>query len=221
VLYLYSLLDLRYTAGVLFKNFHQDLQDAKAFIAEAQRRQTEQYNKKRRAVDPDTFKIGDKVLLSGVNISPKTSIHSKLSPLWYGPFEITKSYPDTDNFGLDLPPHWKVHRTFHVSLLKPYHENDDKRFPNRALSKPPPVVIEIDSDEEEWEVDKVLDFKEKRGKDMYLVRWKGYGRDEDSWEPVEHLEHAEEAIEEFHKVYGSRASLLEKNKKNRKKRARK
>src|SRR5690606_17036503 len=42
-------------AGVLFKNFHQDLQDAKAFIAEAQRRQTEQYNKKRRAVNPDTF----------------------------------------------------------------------------------------------------------------------------------------------------------------------
>src|SRR5690606_2159241 len=128
----------------------------------------------------------------------------------------TKVHTDTDNFELDLPPHWKVHRTFHASLLKPYHENDNERFPNRALSKPPPVVIEIDSDEHEWEAERLLDFKVKKGKDHYLVRWKGYGKNEDTWEPVGNLGNAKELIEDFHKVYGPRVSLLRKKKRSKK-----
>jgi Chromo (CHRromatin Organisation MOdifier) domain len=32
---------------------------------------------------------------------------------------------------------------------------------------------------------------------MYLVRWKGYTRDNDLWEPEEHLENASEAIQAY------------------------
>ena len=40
-----------------------------------------------------------------------------------------------------------------------------------------------------------------RGKDKYLVRWKGFTAESDTWEGRENLENAKEAIEEFEKEY--------------------
>ncbi|MCO5581073.1 hypothetical protein L7F22_034949 [Adiantum nelumboides] len=43
----------------------------------------------------------------------------KLSNRYYGPFKITDQVNDV-TFRLDLPPSWKIHNAFHVSLLRPY-----------------------------------------------------------------------------------------------------
>jgi len=40
-----------------------------------------------------------------------------------------------------------------------------------------------------------------RGKDKYLVRWKGFTAESDTWEGRENLKNAQEAIEEFEKEY--------------------
>ena len=32
----------------------------------------------------------------------------------------------------------------------------------------------------------------------YLVKWKGYSVEENTWEPKSHLSHAKEALKEFH-----------------------
>jgi len=40
-----------------------------------------------------------------------------------------------------------------------------------------------------------------RGKDKYLVRWKGFTAESNTWEGRENLENAKEAIEEFKKEY--------------------
>ena len=32
----------------------------------------------------------------------------------------------------------------------------------------------------------------------YLVRWKGYGEGEDTWEPLSNLAHSLQVVEEFH-----------------------
>ena len=40
----------------------------------------------------------------------------------------------------------------------------------------------------------------KRGRNVeYLIRWKGYGEEEDSWEPLKNIRDAKEALEIFKK----------------------
>ena len=42
----------------------------------------------------------------------------------------------------------------------------------------------------------------------YLVRWKGFGATEDSWEPVKNLKNAKDAIKSFHDKTVSNSLLL-------------
>jgi len=50
-------------------------------------------------------------------------------------------------------------------------------------------------------VEQILNKRKVRGKDKYLVRWKGFTAESDTWEERENLENAKEAIEEFEKEY--------------------
>jgi len=60
------------------------------------------------------------------------------------------------------------------------------------------VVIE---GEEEWEVEKIINKRKVRGKEKYLVRWKGCTAEKDTWESRENLKNAMELVEEFEKEY--------------------
>jgi len=50
-------------------------------------------------------------------------------------------------------------------------------------------------------VERILNKRKVRGKDKYLVCWKGFTAESDTWEGRENLENAKEAIEEFEKEY--------------------
>jgi len=63
---------------------------------------------------------------------------------------------------------------------------------------PQPVVIE---GEEEWEVEKIMNKRKVRGRDKYLVRWKGCTAEEDTWESRENLKNAMKLVEEFERNY--------------------
>lgn len=86
----------------------------------------------------------------------------------------------------------KLHDVFHVDRLSPWRGNEI----NGCLP-PPPEPIEIEG-EEEYEVDRILDSRCYRNQLQYLVRWKGYGEGEDSWEPASNLTNAPEKVAEFH-----------------------
>ena len=91
----------------------------------------------------------------------------------------------------------KIHNVFNVTRLSPHIEDS---IPGRKPTKPPPVITEQG---EEWAVEKILNAKiEGRGKRrFFLVRWEGYTRENETWEPFEMLnEDVPEMIEEFYRT---------------------
>ena len=49
----------------------------------------------------------------------------------------------------------------------------------------------------EWEVEKILNKRKIRGVDKYLVQWKGFTAEYDTWEKRENLGNTGEVLEEF------------------------
>jgi hypothetical protein len=130
------------------------------------------------------FTQGQKVWLEGTNLK-LTHPMTKLAPRRYGPFQIMHILSPVV-YQLTLPPQWKqkhIHDVFHASLLTPYHETTE-HGPN--FPAPPPDVIE---GETEYEVERILDsHRVGRGCRLeYLVRWKGYSKADDSWEPWQNI----------------------------------
>ncbi|KNZ76575.1 Chromobox like protein, partial [Termitomyces sp. J132] len=68
-------------------------------------------------------------------------------------------------------------------------------FPGQRLSRLPPVKVE---DEYHYEVDKILDSRVVRSRLQYLVRWKGYGPEDNMWEPQKNLNRAPNKLRDFH-----------------------
>ena len=56
--------------------------------------------------------------------------------------------------------------------------------------------------DEEYEVEKVLDKRQKKGGQVeYLVKWKNYDDpDDNTWEPADNLKEAKNVIDKFEKV---------------------
>jgi len=95
---------------------------------------------------------------------------------------------------LDLPSTVKIHLVVNVSRIQRYK----LQVEGQKKEMPQPVVIE---GEEKWEVEKIMNKRKVRGRDKYLVWWKGCTAEEDTWESRENLKNAIELVEEFEKNY--------------------
>jgi hypothetical protein len=76
------------------------------------------------------------VYLSPRNVSLPEGRAHKLLPRYIEPYWVTSIYPEKSNYTLDLSPELirrHIYMTFHVSLLRPYHPNDDQHFPKRKI----------------------------------------------------------------------------------------
>jgi hypothetical protein len=84
----------------------------------------------------------------------------------------------------------KIPNVFHVDLLTPYHET---RAYGKAHSQPPPELID---GQEEYVIKEIIADRLHRRKRQYLVRWDGYGPEEDSWVNEKDM-HADDLLEDY------------------------
>ena len=124
------------------------------------------------------YNQGDWVLLDSNNL--RLPQDSKLRPRFIGPFQIDKVLSPA-NYRLHLPQSWRVHPTFHVSLIRRYHDpNSD--FNNRSRQAPPTFIA---GSEPDYCVEHILDHRVKvrRGKRTldFLVTWLGHLPEDSSW----------------------------------------
>jgi len=138
--------------------------------------------------------IGQQVWLDSKNL-PLSYGTIKLAPRHYGPFRITKVISPV-TYRLELPAQWNIHPVFHASLLTPYIETDSHR-PN--FLRPPPDLIK---GENEYEVETIRKHRyfRKNKRLQYLLKWKGYPKSDNTWEPVEQL-HAPQLLKEYHSCH--------------------
>ncbi|XP_048053127.1 5-hydroxyisourate hydrolase isoform X1 [Megalobrama amblycephala] len=89
----------------------------------------------RRSQAPN-FQQGEKVLLSTWDIRMRLPCR-KPSPRFIGPFTITRQINPV-TYHLQLPPEYKTHPVFHVSLLKPHHPSVLPSTEPCEAEEPPP-----------------------------------------------------------------------------------
>ena len=58
------------------------------------------------------------------------------------------------------------------------------------------MLMQVD-DMEEYEVERIEGERKIKGKKEFLVKWKGYGDAERTWEPLEHLDNARNVLDEW------------------------
>jgi hypothetical protein len=135
--------------------------------------------------DDFPFEKGNRVILSTLHHRREYKAKDekqvvKFMPRYDGPYTVTDAAPEISTVTLDLPDNRWMFPTFHTSQVLPFVENDTTLFPSHELECPPPVVIDS---EQEFFINRILD-EPKCGRGMqYLVRWSGYGPEEDRWLP--------------------------------------
>ncbi|MBW0537871.1 hypothetical protein O181_077586 [Austropuccinia psidii MF-1] len=130
-------------------------------------------------MEPD-FKEGDQVLVSTLNFNnlkgPK-----KMRDSFVGPFTIIKLIGKnavevklTEEFS-------RKHPVFPVSLVKPYFQTEEDKFPSRKKNPTPPEIVEVE--DSPGPVNKIIKARKIRLNDrdqrQYLVRFKNQIADKD------------------------------------------
>ena len=77
--------------------------------------------------------------------SGTNQVHKGLVRKYEGSFPILGRVGKV-SYKVELPPRLKIHPVFHVSNLKPYHE--DKEYPGRGISTRAPTAVITSYDKE-------------------------------------------------------------------------
>ena len=146
-------------------------------------RMKQHYDKHR--LEGPRLERGDKVYLISRNLRTKRP-NRKLDFRKIGPFKIDERISD-NNYRLSLPATMRIRtHVFHISLLEPAPR--DARLA---------TDVEVEDEEEEWDVEDILDSRITDGQLQYLVKWLDFGPEDNSWQPATNLQ-CPEKLKEFH-----------------------
>jgi hypothetical protein len=126
------------------------------FWRNAQKITEKYYNKKYKKI---FFTLNDEILLNTKNFAVR-KLYKKFLNCYVEPFQILKKIR-INIYQLNLFKKYKrFYRIFHISLLKLY-----TRRPNVTPTEPINV-----NDENQYVVETILDFREKKGKEQFLIK---------------------------------------------------
>ncbi|MBW0470086.1 hypothetical protein O181_009801 [Austropuccinia psidii MF-1] len=123
-------------------------------------------------MEPD-FKEGDQVLVSTLNFNNLKGL-KKMRDSFVGPFTITQLI-GKNSVEVKLTGEFsRKHPVFPVSLVKPYFQTEEDKFPSRKKNSTPPEKVE--AEDTPGPLKKIIKDRNIRlnGKDQrqYLVRFK-------------------------------------------------
>lgn len=146
--------------------------------------QAKNANAKRKA---QSYKVGDVVGLSTKNFRFAKG-QRKLAPRFI-PVPITEVV-GPNAYRVQLPEKYnRAHNVFSVALLEPWH--------GRKLAEG--QLPDLEEDPEEWEVEDIVSRRDAPAGPLYLVKWKGWPVEYNTWEPEEHLANASRILAGFKK----------------------
>ena len=117
----------------------------------------------------------------------------KLMERFVGPYKVKKII-SANVVKLELPSTIKIHPVVNISRICRYiGQIEGEKKKELTL-----VIIE---GEKEQKVKRILNKQQIREKDKYLVQWKGFTAESDTWEGKENLGNAKEVVKEFKKEY--------------------
>jgi hypothetical protein len=182
------------TVETFIKNWHMDLQTARASIETAQIRQQRYANRSRRDVQ---FKEGDMIYIDSTDIKLRT-LAAKFKQRWIGPHKVTHR-TGAVTYRIQLPSTLKrIHPVFHVSKLKGH-----KTSPLNPPVIAPHVELDIE-DQVEYPVKEIMGSRAfgRAQVPQYHVRFASpYGPEHDDWLPAELVEECE-ALDTFLALQG-------------------
>jgi len=121
----------------------------------------------------------------------------KLTEWFMGPYKI-KGIVSTNAIELELSSSIKIYPIVNVSQVWLYRPQVERQ----RKTPPKPVIIK---GEEEFKVEKILNKRIVRGKKKFLVQWKRYMAERDTWKSRENLKNVKELVEEFEREYREKA----------------
>ena len=145
---------------------------AKAALEKAQADMKKYADRKRS--DIEEYKVGDLVMLSTKDLKYQLVRRrtEKLTERFVGPYKV-KKIVSTNAVELELPSTIKIHLVVNISRICRYIGQVE----GQKREQQAPVIIK---GEEEWEVERIPNKRKVRGKDRYLVQWKGFTAESDT-----------------------------------------
>ena len=153
-----------------------------------------------KGVKPRSYVPDDKVWLNSKYI--KTKQNQKLETKFFGLFQVLHPV-GKQAYKLELPRKWRIHDVFHVSLLE---QNTTRK--GRVDEEVRQMEFDAgDNKSREYEVEVIWDSavyaRESKSGHLpgfyYLVSWKRYLEEENTWEPASIVQHLRKLISLFHK----------------------
>ncbi len=169
-------------------DIHIHRENAWLAIAKAQETQTKYYNRGHKQVpelEPGSLVLVNPHLLEWKESKGKGS---KLIQRWIGPFEVLEKI-NPKVYRLRLGSNYPGFPVFDIEHLKPYQESPHKwpsctKLPETRSSVP----------DEEYKVESVIGHRKRGGRLEFLVRWKNYRPQFDTWVTATDLKNVPEIL---------------------------